>query len=173
MYSFTTAKPKHIFSRIVKIWWFYIFISLAIMITFILNLNFEIKNYTNNQQRMIQQQTFYEDQINKIAQDIERLQFEINVVKNSSIDNLVMESAIANLLNLIPDQITISLIEIQKDSLIIQGNVPSKEVFRYLLQDPLKAIFGESHVNFYMLSNGGYEFVSKSKVDQLLLQTEH
>ena len=143
------------------------------MITFILNLNFEIKNYTNNQQRMIQQQTFYEDQINKIAQDIERLQFEINVVKNSSIDNLVMESAIANLLNLIPDQITISLIEIQKDSLIIQGNVPSKEVFRYLLQDPLKAIFGESHVNFYMLSNGGYEFVSKSKVDQLLLQTEH
>lgn len=167
-YSFTAARPKQIFSKIVKIWWFYIFVSLVVMLGFSFNLDLQTQEHNRKAQEMLKRQAFYQDQIGKINQDRERLEYELQMTKNSEINNIVIKSAIDNLLSLIPDQITINLIEIQKDALIIRGNTPSKEVFRYLLQDPLKAIFGESRVNFYMLSNGGYEFVSESKADQFL-----
>lgn len=167
-YSFTAARPKQIFSKIVKIWWFYIFVSLVVMLGFSFNLDLQTQEYNRKTQEMLKRQAFYQDQIGRINQDRERLEYELQMTKNSEINNIVIKSAIDNLLSLIPDQITINLIEIQKDALIIRGNTPSKEVFRYLLQDPLKAIFGESRVNFYMLSNGGYEFVSESKADQFL-----
>lgn len=167
-YSFTVARPKQIFSKIVKIWWFYIFVSLVIMFGFSFNLDLQTQERKSEIQKLLKNQEFYQDQITKISQDKDRLQFELGAIKNGETNNAIIKSAIDNLLSIIPDQITINLIEIQKDALMIRGNTPSKEVFRYLLQDPLKAIFGESYVSFYKLSNGGYEFVSESKANQFL-----
>ncbi len=169
-YSFTLAKPKHIFSKIVRIWWFYIFIALILMLGFCLNLDRQIERYSKKTQIMLGRQAFYQEQIDKIGKDYARLNYELNVSKNTQVDNEIIRNVIDNLLELIPDQITINLVEIQQDSLVIRGMTPSKEVFRYLLQDPLRAIFGESHVSFYRLSNGGYKFVSRSKTSKFLTQ---
>lgn len=169
-YSFTLAQPKRILSKIVKIWWFYIFISIGLMVGFVLNLQMQTRVAIKNGSEMEQKQEFYQQQIQKILTNRKRLEYQLLVIKNDITDNMVIKDAIENLLNLIPDQITISLVEIKDQSLIIKGNTPSKEVFKYLLQDPLKAIFGKSKVSFFMLSNGGYEFVSESLTEQSFIR---
>lgn len=169
-YSFTSAKTKHIFSKIVKIWWLYIFLSSIFVLGFVLNLQIQTQEAINNSEERVKKQAFYQEQLQKIQTNKKRLEYELSVIQNDSTDNAIIKDAIDNLLNLIPDQITISLIEIKEQSLIIKGNTPSKEVFRYLLQDPLKAIFGESKVNFFMLSNGGYQFVSESFTQQSFIR---
>lgn len=169
-YSFTAVQPKRIFSKIVKIWWFYIFLSVFFIGAFSINLKIQTEQSAKNSKDMSQKQDFYYQQIQKVQTNQKRLEYELLVIKDDITDNMLVKDAIDNLLNLIPDQITISLIEIKDQSLIIKGNTPSKEVFRYLLQDPLKAIFGESKVSFFMLSNGGYEFVSESHTEQSFIR---
>ncbi|RDU73564.1 hypothetical protein CQA57_04470 [Helicobacter anseris] len=169
-YSFTAVQPKRIFSKIVKIWWFYIFLSVFLIGAFSINLKIQTEQSTKNSKDMVQKQDFYYQQIQKVQSNQKRLEYELLVIKDDITDNMLVKDAIDNLLNLIPDQITISLIEIKDQSLVIKGNTPSKEVFRYLLQDPLKAIFGESKVSFFMLSNGGYEFVSESHTEQSFIR---
>ncbi len=165
-YSFIEPQVKRIFSKIVKIWWFYIFLSLSLVMAFVLNLQIQTDEAIKKSNEMAHKQVFYQEQIQKLQTNKKRLDYELLVIKNDITDNAIIKDAIDNLLNLIPDQITISLIEVQDQSLIIKGNTPSKEVFRYLLQDPLKAIFGESKVSFFMLSNGSYQFVSESFTQQ-------
>lgn len=169
-YSFTAVQPKRIFSKIVKIWWFYIFLSVFLIGAFSINLKIQTGQSIKNSKDMVQKQDFYYQQIQKVQSNQKRLEYELLVIKDDITDNMLVKDAIDNLLNLIPDQITISLIEIKDQSLVIKGNTPSKEVFRYLLQDPLKAIFGESKVSFFMLSNGGYEFVSESHTEQSFIR---
>lgn len=163
-FSFIAAKPKYLLSRIVKIWLLYIGCSLFLMIGFGLILQIQTAQYMRKHSNIITEQGVYEDKIQEVKAEQERVGYEIGIAKEIVMDNTSIKNTVDNILSLIPDQITISLIEIQKDSLTIKGYTPSKEVFRYMLQNPLRAVFGHSDASFYMLSNGGYEFVSRSNM---------
>ncbi|MCE3038851.1 hypothetical protein [Helicobacter anatolicus] len=167
-YSFTSAQTKHILGKIVKIWLFYIVLSVGIMVGFFVVLKIQISSIGNKSVNEEKKKVFFDKEIAKISERHKRAEFELSIIKSDDIDNSVVKDGIINLLNLIPDQITISYMQINNKSLIIKGVTPSKEVFRYLLQNPLSAIFGRSEVTFYMLSNGWYEFVSQSHTQDLL-----
>lgn len=161
-YSFTSAQSKHILSKIVKIWLFYIFLSLGIIVGFFLMLKIQVGAANANIIAYSKKKDFFEEQIEKITQKHHQAELDLSIIKSDDIDNHIIKDGIINLLNLIPDQITISYMQINDKSLMIKGITPSKEIFKYLLQNPLRAIFGQSKVTFYMLSNGWYEFVSQS-----------
>ncbi|PAF41144.1 hypothetical protein [Helicobacter sp. 11S03491-1] len=162
-FSFLNPQPKYILAKITKIWVFYIFLSMVIVFGFLSLLKYQIFLSHERIKNYQVKQVFYQDEITKLNSYQERILSEIDLAKNRQIHNLMVRDAIINLFNIIPDQITINYIEIGNDSLSLKGSVPSKEVFKFLLQDPLKAIFGKSHVTFFALSNGWYHFVSTSQ----------
>ncbi|MDO7252312.1 hypothetical protein [Helicobacter cappadocius] len=169
--SFIASKPKYIFAKITKIWFFYIILSLVILFGFMSLLKYQIflsKARVNDYQ---EKQAFYHTQIGKIDAYEERILLESELAKDRAVHNLMIRDAVVNLFNIIPDQITISYIEIGNDSLSMKGSTPSKEVFNFLLQDPLKAIFGKSSVTFFALSSGWYNFVSLSKSKTSIIES--
>lgn len=116
-----------------------------------------VQNFENNidhqkavQQSLSQEMIFLNSQL-QILQDIKQ--------KNNS-----LVGAINNLFELIPEQITINTISLDHDTLTLKGITPSKELYIFLLEAPLKAIFSESKVDFFVLPSGWYNFVSVSKV---------
>ncbi|PAF46876.1 hypothetical protein BKH41_08385 [Helicobacter sp. 12S02232-10] len=161
--SFLKPRPKYIVAKITKIWIFYIFISLVIIFGFLLILKTQIALSHKRIDEYQSKQTSYQDKISKLQAYQGRILSETDLLKNRQVHNLIVRDAIKNLFNIVPDQITIDYIEVGNDFLKISGSTPSKEVFKFLLQDPLKAIFGKSMVSFFALSNGWYHFVSISQ----------
>ncbi|PAF50511.1 hypothetical protein [Helicobacter sp. 13S00477-4] len=161
--SFLSPKPKYIFTKITKIWIFYIFLSLFIVFGFLFVLKYQIFLSSARVQDYKQKQANYQDEIMKFQNYKNRILAEVDLLKDRETHNLMVRDAIGNLFNIIPDQITIDYIEVGNKTLIIKGSTPSKEVFKFLLQDPLKAIFGKSTVSFFALTSGWFNFVSKSE----------
>ncbi len=137
-----------------------------------LRINLQIKEMVLDSKDMVQKQAIFTHQIEVLKKNKARIEYELQAVKDSQIDNVLMRDSLENLLNIIPEQITLSLVQIQNGMLIIKGNTPTKELFIFLLQDPLKAIFGESKVNFTELSNGSYDFTSQNKANDLFIKNE-
>ena len=162
MYSFTHPKPKPLVKEDTKLWLIFIGVSLLLYISFALFLtiksilyNKDIKNYNNeiatlnkkiknikNEKKFIyKQKTLYED----------------IMVKNS-----LMKDSIKNLLDLIPDPITLSSIYFDKNKLIIYGITPTQDIYNMLMLPPLESIFTETKTYFYQLPNGWYKFKSEN-----------
>ncbi len=80
--------------------------------------------------------------------------------------NTLLRDSIKNLFDLVPDKITLNRVIIGKDSLIIYGRTPTKDIFNFLLSAPLKSIFSTSNTVFYLTKNGWYNFVSTNKIAQ-------
>lgn len=91
------------------------------------------------------------------------LNLQVQKIEEIQQKNKTLMEGITNLLNLIPEQITINSIYLEEDKLTIKGITPSKELYIFLLEAPLKAIFDQSNVDFFVLPSGWYNFVSVSK----------
>ncbi|PAF53387.1 hypothetical protein BKH42_06090 [Helicobacter sp. 13S00482-2] len=169
--SFIASKPKYIFTKITKVWIFYIIFSLVILFGFASLLKYQIFLSKARVDNYHDKQAFYYAQIRKIDAYEARIVLESELAKDRGVHNVMIRDAVINLFNIIPDQITISYIEIGNDSLRLKGLTPSKEVFNFLLQDPLKAIFGKSSVTFFPLSSGWYNFVSLSKSKTSIIES--
>ena len=80
--------------------------------------------------------------------------------------NTVLKESIENLFDLVPDRITLSKADLDKNSLILYGITPSKDVYEFMLHAPLRSIFHRTYSSFYPLDNGWYRFVSTNYLDE-------
>lgn len=160
--SFTRHKTKHIFAKITKIWWLYFGLTIVILLGFYGFVAREISVSAKRAQEYRANQQILQQNIIDIDEHFERLVFEATLVHQRSDKNDIRRDKLHDLLELIPDKITLHFIEISDTTLVLKGITPSREFFYFALQDPLKANFGRSNVNFYALSNGWYEFISIS-----------
>lgn len=80
--------------------------------------------------------------------------------------NKMLQESVENLFDLIPEQITLNKIQMEQSQLTLYGTTPSKQIYTFLLEVPLRSIFHQSRADFYMLPNGWYNFVSISKLNQ-------
>lgn len=161
--SFTRHKTKHIFAKITKIWWLYFALTIVILLGFYGFVAREISVSAKRAQEYRANQQILQQNIIDIDEHFERLVFEATLVHQRSDKNDIRRDKLHDLLELIPDKITLHFIEISDTTLVLKGITPSREFFYFALQDPLKANFGRSNVNFYALSNGWYEFISISQ----------
>lgn len=162
-YSFIQPKPKAIFKRATKIWCAYTLLAVACIFGFT-----EVISYQKTQKIMEYAKT--QDAIQEtrlksvVVRDyIERLNYEIKVGERVQAQNQRLKDALANLFNLIPDQITVRSMEVEYNTLVMKGLTPSREVYKFLLEAPLRAIFTQTRVEFYPLASGWFNFVSFSK----------
>ncbi len=79
--------------------------------------------------------------------------------------NMVLKDSIANLFDLVPQRITLSRAKLLKNGLILYGITPSKDVYNFMLQAPLRSIFHKTYTSFYPAKNGWFMFVSTNYMD--------
>ncbi len=78
------------------------------------------------------------------------------------VKNSLLKQSIKNLLDLIPDPITLSSCEFDKNRLVLYGITPSKDIYNILMLPPLESIFNETKTYFYQMPNGWYRFKSEN-----------
>jgi hypothetical protein len=108
----------------------------------------------------------------ELNHSIEKMQHQIHVVEQESdraekvvTENSVLKESIKNLFDLVPDRIILSQVVLDKNSLILKGTTPSKDVYEFLLQAPLRSIFNNTYTSFYQAENGWLNFVSTNTID--------
>ena len=160
MYSFTSAKPKKLLAEDTKLWLIFIGAVSFLMIFFSLfllikSLLFEkdIKDFNHQITQNKQQIIDYTNKVNFINK-------EKNLYTKINVNNTLLKDGVKNLLDLIPDPITLTNVKIEKNSLYLYGITPSKEVYNVLLLPPLKSIFNQTTTHFYQMDNGWYRFES-------------
>ena len=160
MYSFTKAKKKNYFKEDTKLWLIFYFISVFLYVSFALFLlvksYFYTKYYQSNNQDIITLNT----KISSLTLQKENIKLQKILYENIMVKNSVIKDSIKNLLDLIPDPVTLNKFLLKKDSLIIYGITPTKDVYNLLMLPPLESIFSNTKTIFYQMPNGWYKFKS-------------
>lgn len=165
-YSFTAPRPKSIVSKLSKIWIFYTILSVAIIYIGGIYLRIETNIFQSDTQITENNMDAQDEKISIINKNTEQLQYEINLEQINKNYNYELQNALSKLFDLIPDQITITQISLEEDKLILKGITPTREIYSFLLQAPLKSIFTTSRVDFFPLPNGWFNFTSISTLDK-------
>jgi len=116
-------------------------------------------------QHQIEQNNFYADEVTK---DIKILNLNLKLSKELDERNKFFKDSIKNILNLVPDKITLSKLELEENRLVVYGETPTKDLYNLLMLAPLRSIFDKSYTSFYLLENGWYRFVSYNSMDENL-----
>jgi len=166
MYSFTKANKKPFFAEDTKLWLIFIFAISALMIFFSLFLLTKSYFYKNDISEFKVQISKNNKKITDFSNKIIFIKKEKELNTQISVNNELLKDGVKNLLDLIPDPITLTNIKISKNSLFIYGVTPSKEIYNVLLLPPLKSIFNITITNFYQMDNGWYKFESINKLKE-------
>lgn len=165
-YSFIRPNRKTILKKVSRIWWGYIFLTLFIFVGFVGVLH--VQGYfmrIKAQEALIKQEAIVKEIRDYQTFSVEEKQ-KVDFAFHLITQNALLEESVKNLFGLIPEQITLNKIEMQDTQLTLYGITPSKQIYTFLLEVPLRSIFHQSRANFYMLPNGWYNFVSVSKLDK-------
>jgi len=160
MYSFTKPKIKPFFSEDTKLWLIFISAVTCLIIGFSMFLMIQAYINIKNTKKLQSQITQNNITIKKFEKKIDFINKEKTLYTNITVNNQLLKDGVKNLLDLIPDPITLTNIKVEKNSLIIYGITPTKSVYNILLLPPLKSIFTQTSTNFYQMDNGWYRFES-------------
>ncbi len=160
MYSFTKAKKKNYFKEDTKLWLIFYFISVFLYVSFALFLLVKSYFYTKYYQSNNQNIMILNTKISSLSLQKENIKLQKTLYENIMVKNSLIKDSIKNLLDLIPDPITLNKFLLKKNSLIIYGITPTKDVYNLLMLPPLESIFSNTKTIFYQMPNGWYKFKS-------------
>ena len=167
-YSFIKPQKKPILNLFNKIW---IFLIISVVLIFAaVNFAIAFKNQTLQNETQMLKQT--KERINQADELAELLKQRRAVAAQIASSNALLKQSVRNLLDLVPQSITLEEISMDENSLVVKGTTPSRDVFNMLLATPLKSIFSTSNTSFYQLPNGWLNFISTNKTDNSEGQNE-
>ena len=165
MYSFTQPRKKELFQEDTKLWLIFLTAISFLFSAFSIFIWLQSYSYTKDI-------SYYKTEIKKYDKNIKDLKEkkafilkEKNIFAEIDLSNSMLKNSVKNLLDLIPDPITLTKIVIDKNSLQIFGITPTKEVYNILLLPPLESIFTTTKTEFYMMNNGWFRFYSKNELN--------
>ncbi|EEO26277.1 hypothetical protein [Helicobacter winghamensis] len=165
-YSFTQPGKKTFFKKVSRIWWGYILLTLFIFIGFLVILKAQGHYMQKNAQAASQTQKILLEEIKSLQKQLISEQEKVQFAEYITHQNTLLKESVENLFGLIPEQITLNKIQMEQYQLTLYGTTPSKQIYTFLLEVPLRSIFHQSRADFYMLPNGWYNFVSVSKLEE-------
>ncbi|MCK9256523.1 MAG: hypothetical protein M0P02_00440 [Sulfurospirillaceae bacterium] len=163
-YSFVKPKLKPVFTLFSKIWIFFILFCTIVILAFDFFTIFSTKLNKDGRENQLNLRDEYSQKIEATDRQITFIKKQKAAAEGVYASNAVLKDSLQNLFDLIPDQITLSKIDMDKNSLIIYGKTPSKDTFNFLLASPLRSIFHTSNTVFYLNEDGWYRFVSTNKI---------
>ncbi|AZV45960.1 hypothetical protein C3L23_01345 [Nautilia sp. PV-1] len=162
MYSFITPKPKPLIKEDTKLWLIFIGISIILYTLFALFLEIKTILYNKETESFNKEIISLKQKIADISVEKQFIYKQKTLYEDIMVKNSLMKDSIKNLLDLIPDPITLNSIYFDKNKLIIYGITPTKDIYNMLMLPPLESIFTETKTYFYQMSNGWYKFKSEN-----------
>jgi hypothetical protein len=162
MYSFTKPKQKAYFKEDTKLWIIFISISLSLYILFALFLGIKAYLFKKDINSYKNEIIILNQKLDDIKQQKDFILKEKTLYEDIMVKNTLLKQSIKNLLDLIPDPITLNACKFDKNKLIIYGITPSKDIYNLLMLPPLESIFNETKTYFYLMPNGWYRFKSEN-----------
>ena len=162
--SFITPKPKPLFSLFSKIWLIFIGFTFCLMALFNFFILYKISAFQSQSQQLITLREEYRSKIESNDIQIAFIEHQKATAESIYASNDILRESIKNLFDLVPDQITLSRVVMEKSALVLYGRTPSKETYNFLLASPLRSIFHTSNTVFYLDEGGWYRFVSTNKI---------
>jgi len=163
-YSFITPRKKELIDNITKMWLLFIGFVVIMLFAFDLLIKLKINSLKNQMSEYNSKIAAAKLETKKLQKKILFLNKEKAAAEEIYASNSVLKDSIKNLFDLVPDQITLQKVVMDKNSLILYGITPSKDTFNFLLGSPLKSIFQSSNTIFYLGKDGWYRFVSSNKI---------
>ena len=161
-YSFKPFKQKNILFPDTKIWISFFLFSIILLISF----NFLIHQKINESYILMSENKLYvknlEDNQFLMKAEMEDVEFKKNFTEKIYSHNVILKDSIKNIFDLVPERITLMELVMRKQSLTMKGLTPTKDMYKFLLEVPLKSIFDRSRVNFYLTKNNQYRFTSEN-----------
>ena len=165
MYSYTKPNKKRFFQEDTRLW--LIFLSAITSLFIIFSLFITIEGYSYKRKSKL-----YKEENLQLTKDNKELNKKIKFIlkqkeiyTNIALNNSMLKDSVKNVLNLIPDPITLNKVIIKDKSLELYGVTPTKDVFNILLLPALQSIFTSTNVEFYLMKNGWYNFYSKNEIN--------
>ena len=160
MYSFTKAKTKPYFKEDTKLWLIFIFISTFLYILFALFLLIKAYIYSKNIDTLSKEEINLKEKTIQLKKQKENILLQKELYETITVKNSVIKDSVKNLLDLVPDPITLEKFLFSKNRLIIYGITPTKDIYNLLMLPPLESIFQTTETEFIRLPNGWYRFKS-------------
>jgi len=160
MYSFTKPKPKPFFKEDTKLWLIFYVISIFLYFAFAAFLLFKAYLFNKDADNLNNQIMALNERIKFLSREKKEITLQQNLYSEVINKNALIKQNIKNLLELIPDPITLNKFLLSKNRLILYGITPTKDVYNLLLLPPLESVFEETKTYFYQLPNGWYKFKS-------------
>lgn len=169
-HSFILPREKRLMSVELKL--IILFFGITFSLLFITSIFLSLKSYAHSSAvaSMNTNRLELEAKMNTMQMQIEHIQQLRSDANSIMTNNAVLKQSLKNLFDLVPERITLSSAYLDKDSLILYGVTPNKEVYDFMLHAPLRSIFHRTYSSFYPLENGWYRFVSTNYLDSETLQ---
>ncbi len=165
-YSFIKPRQKSLVSPEFKLLFFFFGITMGMLFFSYSFLKVKTLMYKSTIQELHDKGESLKTGIVQMNDEITYIKVEKRHAEGIYTDNTVLKESIRNLFDLVPEKITLSQAMLKEDELVLYGVTPSKEVYEFLLQAPLRSIFHRSYTSYYALPNGWYSFVSKNYLDR-------
>lgn len=163
-YSFIPPRPKPFFSLFSKLWMAFIALIALFMLVFNTYIAIEMGSFKEGILELTNQREVLEQKIDDSDEIIALILRQKVLSEEIFSNNTLLKESMKNLFDLVPDQITLKKVEMDRHSLILYGVSPTQDAFNFLLAAPLKSIFHTSQTTFYLTPQGWYNFVSTNKI---------
>lgn len=165
-FSFIKPRAKHLVSPEFKLLFFFFSITFGMLFASYSFLKIKTLVYEVTIEEKIQKGELLKESIASMHEEIAFIKIQRRHAEGIYTENTVLKESIHNLFDLVPEKITLSQALLKEDELVLYGVTPSKEVYEFLLQAPLRSIFHRSYTSYYAMPNGWYSFVSKNYLDR-------
>ncbi len=160
MRSFIKPRKKRLLDRMSTIWLSFIILIAIGLIIFGIVIHYKSSFYIKMLETLQQKNIDTSKRVSQLNKSVILINSQKKIYDEVKSTNNILKVSMKNLFDLIPDQVTLTSVVMERDSLLLKGYSTSKEAYTLLLQPPLKSIFTKSVVKFTKEKNGKIGFES-------------
>ena len=165
MHSYKVPRKKPLFSRDSLLWIFFVSVVFIALIVFGSYLFYKSSGYKSQLEEIESSNRLLSESVMRYEKEMKILKMQGVLSHEIKSSNKLLKNSIKNLFDLVPDQITLTKVVMEKDLLNLEGITQTKDTYRLLLEPPLKSIFNTSKVDFtFNKQIGKYLFKSINSV---------
>ncbi len=164
MRSFIRPRKKKLLDDMSLLWLVFIIVVAVGLVIFGIVLHYKSSFYIRMLDSLGKENSTHVRQVQNLQQKIALITTQGKLVQEVESANVALKESMQNLFDLIPDQITLTRVVMDKNELYIKGYTRSRESYKLLLEPPLKSIFTRTEVKFYKAPDGRLVFESRNTI---------
>lgn len=172
-YSYTKPRKKSAITQETLLMFAFFGVSLLMLILTHLFLLYKDYSFERELESLHAKSVSLEKSMDSMKNEISYIEKQFEFSQRVYTQNSVLRDSISNLFDLVPQRITLSEAQLLENGLILYGITPSRDVYNFMLQAPLRSIFHRTYSSFYPAQNGWLRFVSTNYTDKEEEQDEN